>query len=703
MSIIWLNKDKYPQNQETKPFMWSGKDNNYSRVEISKKFSFDKEITSIRVYFAADTNCLVYCNEKLIADTNIKAYGDFLFKDRLNPVQCLGKKKIDFSKGTKELNFLAHVSMGVCRLYDLSSGFGGFYLKCEINFIDGTSKTVETDKTWLIRLNKGYVDYNNFDQNLDTEVAYPAEEKKIPWKLIDDDAPVSIENEIDFDNEFVVGAKKDKSYTRELKWNYSSYIGIDAECDGEVEVHISILEKEASVGEINAKFLTNKSIRILDMFSTGILKITIKNKSGKTCKIKVHVYHSLLESVEEKKIFTDNKKLNLMFDKCHFAALNCTQNVILDSPKHCEPSASCSGDYSIISLTYGMFTGDYQTAKHILRAYSYTMERNHGANSNSSYALTFITWLWEIYMITGDVQLLKDCLPGVKAVIDEFKTYVGESGIVDKPNNFIFMDWLVVDGYGLFCPPSNLGQSVFTMFYYEALKCSALIYKELGNDRISSRYSRMAKRLKKAINEKLFNKEKGLYCEGLNIPIPEQRMPDIVCNGVPEGNGKIYYRKHANILAVAYGIANKSTSKKIIRKLFGELSECEIQPYFDHYFFKAITKAGLDKKYTMKLIKEWTSRIKPADKGLPEGFYLPQPEYVFDFSHGWACSPYYSFIISASGLEILTPGMKDIKLKPKTLNVKGLKYSISTPYGYITISGDKVTSKPKEVNIVYGN
>jgi glycogen debranching enzyme len=198
------------------------------------------------------------------------------------------------------------------------------------------------------------------------------------------------------------------------------------------------------------------------------------------------------------------------------------------------------------------------------------MVRNEGVNSNTSYALTFVKWLKNMYMFTGDKTLLEDCLEGVKAAINKYISYLGENNLVETPRNYVFLDWLFVDGINLFSPSKNLGQSVATITLYDSIRCAEYIYNELGLNKESKKLHSIANKIKKAINTLLFNKEKGLYCEGLTTP----NIPNDKYVHVPDNFDKTYYRKHANILAVAYDVVNKSTSKKILHKLFfGEIKD----------------------------------------------------------------------------------------------------------------------------------
>ncbi|MCQ2743037.1 MAG: hypothetical protein MJ239_07110 [Bacilli bacterium] len=697
MSIIWLPSKKYKEQQSSKPGMFRLWVNpgpiNYVAARIRKTFKREKEIESFDVKFACDTSGYLRVNDIVVFNTNTKCDYDFYNGNLPAKDFFWAKKKVVINK-KKEIKIESLVELSALRDYDFSSGNGGFVLEGVINYVDGTSEAVESDESWEIRHEKQYNDPFSFNNEIENGPWEKAEVKKYKWNIRDARIKAPIEEEISFENSFHLKGKK--RFFVDFPHTYAAYVEI--ECTGQATGKVDSFEiidkktKEYTPTETN-HFVFSKSgkVRYANLESVGGFCLEAESKDG--AELIVHVYHSHYPFPDQSKIITSNKRLNDIFDKCLFAAKNCSQNIILDSPKHCEPLGSCAGDYRLISFVNAFATGDYDLAKHVLRGYTNNLYRNGGQNANDDYALIVTIWLHDIYMMTGDKELLKDCLKGIEATDKRYSSFVGEKGIVDHPRRYCFIDWLNVDGYGLFSAPANLGQSVVNMFYYRHLVCLSYIYEQLGDEKKAKRTARKAKKLKKAINANLYDKERGLYSEGLNEDVGNYEG----CQ-VPPGNGKKYFRKHANALAVAYGLtSSKKQSKAILKKIFTELNDCEMQPYFMHYLFEAVHKADMDGKYAKTVLKYWLDNVKTADKGLPEGFYKPEPSYKFDYSHAWACTPYYSFIIATSGINILEPGMKKIAFSPRSLKVKEFSYKIFTPYGPIFVS----LSKNQKIEIIY--
>ena len=69
--------------------------------------------------------------------------------------------------------------------------------------------------------------------------------------------------------------------------------------------------------------------------------------------------------------------------------------------------------------------------------------------------------------------------------------------------------------------------------------------------------------------------------------------------------------------------------------------------------------------------------------GLPEGFHKPEKDYAFDHSHAWGGTPAYALPLALSGLEILEPGFRKIRLDPSLLGLEWVHVEIPTPYGML--------------------
>jgi hypothetical protein len=188
--------------------------------------------------------------------------------------------------------------------------------------------------------------------------------------------------------------------------------------------------------------------------------------------------------------------------------------------------------------------------------------------------------------------------------------------------------------------------------------------------------------LHQAILDNLYDPERQLFFEGLNTPTRE----DLIGQWMPQNVSKRYYRKHANILAAYFGFFDRDTCADLLRRILTDDSLGEVQPYFCHFLLEAIYRNGLREEFTRPILEQWKTPVQECPKGLAEGFYKPQEDYSFDHSHAWGGTPAYALPLALSGLEILEPGYRKVRLNPSLLGLQSAHVEIPTPYGMIELT-----------------
>lgn len=206
--------------------------------------------------------------------------------------------------------------------------------------------------------------------------------------------------------------------------------------------------------------------------------------------------------------------------------------------------------------------------------------------------------------------------------------------------------------------------------------------------------------LHEAILNTLYDSDRKLFFEGLNTPTPEER----VYFYMPQNVEKRYYRKHANILAAYFGFFDRETCQDLLCRIIEDDELGPVQVYFAHFLMEAIYRNGLCEKYTRQTLELWKEPVRDFEKGLPEGFYLPDETYTFDYSHGWGGSPAYALPQALSSLEIVEPGYKKIRLAPNLLGFEYADVQIPTPMGMIRLhmkAGEETqTELPEGVTLI---
>jgi hypothetical protein len=381
---------------------------------------------------------------------------------------------------------------------------------------------------------------------------------------------------------------------------------------------------------------------------------------------------------EEAETAVSDDALNRVLNTCRHTLKICRQTHHLDSPRHCEPLA-CTGDYYIESLMIPFSFGDMRLAEFDLVRTAVLLERENGRMFHTTYSLIWVRMLYDVYMITGKIDLLERCRKALGLLLDRFESYLGENGLIENPPDYMFVDWIYIDGLSMHHPPKALGQTCLNLFYFAALNAAGKIFLELSEHEKAQALAQKSADLRIAINRYLFDREKGIYFEGLNTPTKE----DLIGRWMPPNVSKRYYLKHSNILACWAGVCDDETGRMIINRIMQDEIPGDCQPYFLHYLLEVVYRLGLREQYTLSILEKWKAPVRECPKGLAEGFVKPEPTYHFDHSHAWGGTPLYSLPKALLGLEIRKPGMKEISLDPSLLGLDWAEVELLSPSGKV--------------------
>lgn len=704
-SWIWLDDKLYPENITTVYSAFSSekekeKNGNYCVAEFKREYNFNKTVKCAKLTFSADTAFRLYLNGELLATGPAPVGGDFLFNDEARPSHY--KMCIDIFPDTKKLDFFCAVKLMPVKIYEYSKGRGGFMLSGELTFSDETTEYISTDTSWLSRKNKSFVKPFVFDGEIKSDSFTPSNEVPDVWnaKAI----PLSVLKEtVIIPTKLTKNASthdKAKTFTFELDKIYAGFLYVKNTSDKTLKLSAECYETAQGSGITEElTLLSGAEYRGFELHSAGFIYVKIKDFTDENCPIEIKFINTHYPVESESATFVSDKEINEVLSVCLHTLKQCRQLIHLDSPRHCEPLA-CTGDYYIESLMTAFSLGDMSLSKADILRTAELLDTHDGRMFHTTYSLIWVMMLYDVYMLTGDESLLFKCLSALKKLLLRFEAYIGENGLIETPPDYMFVDWIYVDGISLHHPPKALGQTCLNIYFYGMLKKASKIFGILKESALEERAEALRKSIKTAVNTHLYDKNRGLYFEGLNTPTPEKLLGEFM----PQNVSKRYFACHANILAAAFGICDKKAASHLIDEVMTDKTLGDFQPYFAHFLFEAIFNNDLCEKYTLKLLERWKQPVKECPKGLVEGFLPPEPAYEFDHSHAWGGTPLYSLPKALSGIEVLEPGFKKIKLSPKLLGLSEAKVRIPTPYGEIKIDLKKGENPkyfiPKEITVV---
>ena len=695
---IWLPEADHPDKQKTKLSCMLPGEDTYAVCELERTFDFGgRRVKDVKLTVSGDTAFLLFVNGDKLLRGPASVGGDFLYNEILRPEYYAYRVTYTPESPAAALHFTALVRMGSVRICEYSRGQGGFLLQAEAVFTDGGSEILYSDESWRIRVLPAYTAPYRYNGALAAGAFLNAETKPSPVSTAIAPIPPCEEHILPLEDGGTVCAGKGtvtKAFT--LDRIYACYLHLR---HTGAAARVTVTGAELPHGadwSCTLAFEGNGEYYGMELLSVGELRVELTGEGA--CSVTAELLASCYPAPVCCKTETSDTALNRVLEVCAHSLKYCRQTHHLDSPRHCEPLA-CTGDYYIETLMTAFTFGDMRLAAFDVRRTANLLRQHDGEMFHTSYSLIWVQMLWDVYRLTGDPGILAENADALGLLLRRFAGYVGENGLIETPPNYMFIDWLNPDGINLHHPPKALGQTCMCLFYYGALQTAEKIYRTLGNRLQAEDARAKAAALHSAVIGLLWDGERQLFFEGLNTPTEER----LIYNYMPQNVQKRYYRRHANILAAYFGFFAPEENRALLRRVLQAEDLGEVQPYFQHFLLDAVYRCGLREEYTLPLLEQWKPFIEECPKGLPEGFFKPTPSYTFDRSHAWGGTPAYALPLAVTGLKMIEPGFRKIRLSPSSLGLDCARAEAYTPYGILRVTAYKdrppVIEAPSEIEI----
>ncbi len=669
---IWLDPVSYSEFQINEQYISWPKTRKDCVVEFRKQITFFRIPKQIKLYVSGDALFRLWINGDFIGQGPASAGGDFLME---GPIPWYYANEYIRNPETKSVQFEAQVRLQPQEMTDVTGGKGGFYLWGMAEFSDGEVETFGTDSTWQVRVNKRFVTPYVYDATIEPDkwqfAVATGDSRKLQVASI---PPLCYEIVHPQDD----AQKRLHLHTGEcikieFERIYSAHIAL--RCTGFCHLQIKCYETpDLRVSQEEIILNGTEEYRSLYMKSIGMIEIFVLEADDEVM-LEPYLYFSHYPVELEGDMSTSDKELDLLYDVCKWTLKICRQTLHLDSPKHQELLA-CSGDYYIESMMTAFTFGDMKLAALDIRRTAQWLEYNNGRMFHTTYSLVWVQWLEFVFQFTGDTSLLEDCHQACICLFECFQNYMGEKGVLENAPDYMFVDWVVIEGYSMHHPPKCLGQTVLNAFYYKALQDAAMIARRVGWAE-AALWQERADNLRRAFHFWFYDEEKKMYIDGLDDPTEKSEW-------LPENVSIRHYSRYANTLAALYGLCPPADRKRLVRFVADEQNELPpVQPYFMHFILQAVCQAGLIEEYGLTLFEKWKPLVRNCSKGLQEGWIEPEPGYSFDHSHAWGGTPAYHIPLLLSGFKMIEPGFKKISLSPQLLGLTYADISFPTPYGMI--------------------
>ena len=211
--------------------------------------------------------------------------------------------------------------------------------------------------------------------------------------------------------------------------------------------------------------------------------------------------------------------------------------------------------------------------------------------------------------------------------------------------------------------------TVVNAYHYEALRTLSLIAGALGKKDDESYYHQQAERVKQSINTLFFDKERGVYVDGI---------------------GTDHASLHANMFPLAFGIVPEQHEASVSGFVKSRGMACSV--YGAQFLLDALYNVGED-EYALSLmnstgLRSWYNMIRMGSTITTEAWdnvYKPN----LDWNHAWGAVPSNIIVRRLMGVEPLEPGFSKIRIAPQPGGLKYAKLEYPTIRGTIYVAFEK--------------
>jgi alpha-L-rhamnosidase len=205
--------------------------------------------------------------------------------------------------------------------------------------------------------------------------------------------------------------------------------------------------------------------------------------------------------------------------------------------------------------------------------------------------------------------------------------------------------------------------TVVNGFYYHNMKLMAEFARIVNKPTEATDFEFRAAKVKKSINEQLFDEKRGIYVDGV---------------------GTDHASIHANMILVAFDVVPQARLKKVMEFIKTRGMACSV--YGAQYLMEALYKGG-EANYALKLMtathdRSWYNMVKIGATMTLEAWdqkYKPN----LDWNHAWGAAPANIVPRYMWGIQPKTPGFESITIQPQMATLKSSSITLPTIKGQI--------------------
>ncbi len=276
-----------------------------------------------------------------------------------------------------------------------------------------------------------------------------------------------------------------------------------------------------------------------------------------------------------------------------------------------------------------------------------------------SWSLHWITTLRDYVYLTGDLETLRDLLPGVRAVLAWFERHADDDGLPSKLPFWNITDWCPWWPRGV-VPGADTGATcIISAQYIVALDETADLLRLVGREGEANGFATEAAALRSVVHERFWSEEEGLYFDRPGGPEVSQ---------------------YGNAWAVVCGAAGPKQRERLLKRFPTDPKLAPGSFFCWHAVFRAFAISGVYDRMP-ECLGPWHEMI---DYGLDT--FVEENSYWRSLCHAWSAHPAIEFATKILGVTPAKPGFAAIDIQPHICGLSHASGSVCTPKGLVKVS-----------------
>ena len=427
-----------------------------------------------------------------------------------------------------------------------------------------------------------------------------------------------------------------------------------------------------------------------------MIQLTFRNIQGAVTLHRVNGVDRRYPFAKRGTFFCGDYQLNRLWETAQETLSACTTDIFTDCPWR--ERLFYSNDFLIENRTCLKMFGDLRLLR---RAYRLIFSSNRADCMFTSCApssaeeilekgktdfhvilsgeLMLLRALWEYYLHTDDIEIVKECLPQLRKMLEKFQSWLDDNNILRPPVEYWnFFDWsFELNGMTF----SGKRTSLLNFAYIIAVKHFNQLAGKTGEEPFCS--PETVQKILDATIETFFDYDKGYFRNSLEDPAASMEL--LTALGVAREDLNV-----VNTGRLTHALALLAGAEK---EYCHPLSDSELltpELYYSIFILDAMEEMGTPHYALAYIRRHWGAMLDSGTPTLWENGVHKKGKAGFGGSaslcHGFSTSPAAFLQSAVLGVKPLEPGFRVFSFDPLLPEVEFAQGHVPTPHGAIRCS-----------------